>query len=304
VTGIQTRSVRTTDGLHLAVYEQGRPHGEAPTVVLIHGYPDNHTVWDGVAAFLERDHHVVRYDVRGAGASEGPTRTREYSLAQLADDLQAVIAVTSPGTPVHLLAHDWGSIQTWETVTDPAQRDLISSYTSISGPSLDMAAVWLRELRRHPRANLRQLLASYYVFAFQLPLLPELTIRSGLLDSLVNHSANIGVPPRAQTHERRPAKDALSGLELYRANFLARMIRPTASPTTVPVQVIAPLHDAHVTVELQTQAPAPYCTDFHWRTIDGNHWVVAQQPEPIARMAAEFIGYADGGPLPAGLAAP
>jgi pimeloyl-ACP methyl ester carboxylesterase len=301
VTALPTRTVRTSDGLDLAVYEQGRPPGEAPTVVLVHGYPDNHTVWDGVAAVLERDHHVVRYDVRGAGASQGPASTRGYALPQLADDLSAVLAATSPDAPVHLVAHDWGSIQSWESVTDPAKRDLISSYTSISGPSLDMAAVWLRELRQHPREGLRQLLASYYVFAFQLPVLPELTVRSGLLDRLVDQSANIGVPAASRTRRQRPAQDALSGLELYRANFLGRMRRPRPAPTTVPVQVIAPLHDVHVTVALQTEAPAAYCTDFHWRTVAGNHWVVAQRPELVAAMAAEFIAYADGGPLPAGL---
>ena len=36
----------------LAVYESGDP--TAPTVVAVHGYPDNHTVWDGVAALLAR----------------------------------------------------------------------------------------------------------------------------------------------------------------------------------------------------------------------------------------------------------
>jgi pimeloyl-ACP methyl ester carboxylesterase len=47
MTEVTKRLVETTDGLTLAVYEQGP--ADAETVVLIHGYPDNHSVWDGTA---------------------------------------------------------------------------------------------------------------------------------------------------------------------------------------------------------------------------------------------------------------
>jgi len=298
VTGPSTRTVRTSDGLDLAVYEQGDT--AAPTVVLIHGYPDDHHVWDGVATLLADDFHVVRYDVRGCGASQAPSGRRGYAMSRLADDLRVVIELTGGG-PAHLIAHDWGSIQTWAAVTDPQMRDLIASYTSISGPSLDMAAAWLRRIGEHPKDALRQLLASYYVFFFQLPVLPEATARSGMLDRLVDHSAHLGVPLEERRATRRPRKDLVNGIELYRANIMSRLARPKPTPTTVPVQVIAPTKDIHVSVPLQTQAPLPYCTDFGWRTVEGNHWVVEQDPETIATMAREHIAYAQGGPVPTGL---
>ena len=289
--------MRTSDGLDLAVYERGT----GATLVLVHGYPDDHSVWDGVAEVLETSFHVVQYDVRGTGASDAPLRREGYAMPQLAADLRAVIDAVSPEEPVHLAAHDWGSIQSWEAVTDPAMRDRLASYTSISGPSLDMAAAWLRDLADHPRDGLRQLLASYYVFAFQLPFLPELAARSGALDKLVNQSANIGIPPGRREHGRRPERDMVNGLELYRANMMGRLARPGRRSTTVSTQVIAPKHDVHVSVPLQTQAPAPYCTDLHTRVVKGNHWVVSNQPEMIAGMIADFARYADGGPLPDGL---
>lgn len=300
---LRTRTVRSTDGLNLAVYEQGPEQGPdqgadqgpeqgpepAETIVLVHGYPDDHTVWDGVADILARDFHVVRYDVRGQGASAAPATTGGYALPLLAHDLRSVVEATSPGAPVHLVAHDWGSIQSWEAVLDPTYRPLLRSFTSISGPSLDAAAAWLRRGFRHPRAALKQLAASYYVFAFQLPLLPESAARSGLLDKAVNHSANLGVEPSRRTHERRAERDLVNGIELYRANFLDRMLRPRLQTSSVPTQVIAPRHDAHVTVELQTQAPAPYLTDYRWEEIDGNHWVIAQQPGVIAEKIRTFV---------------
>jgi pimeloyl-ACP methyl ester carboxylesterase len=44
------RWVPATDGLDLAVYEAGDP--AAPTIVAIHGYPDNATIWDPVVELL------------------------------------------------------------------------------------------------------------------------------------------------------------------------------------------------------------------------------------------------------------
>ncbi|MBO0842513.1 MAG: alpha/beta fold hydrolase, partial [Nocardioides sp.] len=89
MTEVTERHVETSDGLTLAVYEQG-PR-KAPTVVLVHGYPDNHTVWDAVASTLAERFHVVAYDVRGTGRSGVPDSTAGYRLTQLSADFKSVI---------------------------------------------------------------------------------------------------------------------------------------------------------------------------------------------------------------------
>jgi pimeloyl-ACP methyl ester carboxylesterase len=298
-TGVRTSTVRTSDGLDLAVYEQGPL--DAPVVVLVHGYPDDHSVWDGVAERLATDRRVVRYDVRGSGRSETPSTTAGYALPQLADDLRTVIAAASPDAPVNLVGHDWGSIQAWEVVTDPTMRDRLTSYTSISGPSLGMTGAWLKRSREHRKETLRQMMSSYYILAFQLPVLPEALIRAGVLDRLVAHSGSIGVAPQDRREHPRSASDALHGLALYRANIRGKGARSRPRPTTVPVQVVAPRLDAHVTVALQTQAPVPYCTDFHWRVIRANHWAPVSAPDVVTDAITGFVAYAEGGPLPEGL---
>ena len=53
----------------IAVYEQGNPHG--PTVVLAHGWPDSHIVWDNVVPLLVDRFRVITYDNRGAGRLVG-----------------------------------------------------------------------------------------------------------------------------------------------------------------------------------------------------------------------------------------
>jgi len=288
-TAAPSRRVLSTDGVALAVYESGDPAN--PTVVAVHGYPDDHRVWDGVVALLADDFHVVTYDVRGTGRSEAPKEREGYRIPQLVDDLGAVLDATAPGEKVHLLAHDWGSIQSWSAVTDPRFADRLSDFTSISGPSLDMASDWLRRVDSHPLASLRQLVSSAYIGVFQAPFLPEAAVRAGILDKLVDRSvrAGIGGPVR---DEPRPRRDLLNGLELYRANFLGKVGRRSAPGRAVaPVQVLAPTHDPHVSSRLQREAPAPYVDVLVAHEIAGNHWVVVHRPELIAQHVRDFIAY-------------
>jgi len=76
----RARTVTTSDGLRLKVYVTAGPSADAPTVVLVHGYPDDHTVWDGVVGELKQHARVVTYDLRGAGQSDVPAKVADYRL--------------------------------------------------------------------------------------------------------------------------------------------------------------------------------------------------------------------------------
>ncbi|WP_051218132.1 alpha/beta fold hydrolase [Nocardioides insulae] len=290
-----TLRVSTTDGLSLAAFLHGGPAAEdaRPTVVLLHGYPDDHQVWDGVVSALAADHRVVTYDVRGAGASEAPRGRTGYRLTQLVADLEAVLDRVASEGAVHLVGHDWGSIAGWEAVAEPRVAERVSSFTSISGPGLDLAATWLRDVRGHPAASGLQLLESSYILAFQLPYLPELAIGRGVLDLLVGRSKSAGDDARPTDRPLR-RQDAAQGLGLYRANFFGRALRPEPRKITVPCQVLAPDDDVHVSSRLQREAPAPYCAHLVTHEIPGNHWVVEQDPDLIADRFREFEEYVAG----------
>lgn len=195
--------VTATDGVRLAVRVRG-PEA-APTVVCVHGYPDNASLWDGVAGLLAERFRVVTYDVRGAGASGKPGQRTAYRLDQLADDLATVVGAVQGEGRVHLLAHDWGAIQTWHAVTGEWLRGRVASFTSISGPDLDHAAHWFRAQLRGPtprrlRHALGQLLHSTYIAFFQLPFVPELAWRTGLLPRAI-----------AGSTQRRPRRSSPTG---------------------------------------------------------------------------------------------
>nr|WP_255375634.1 SDR family oxidoreductase [Saccharomonospora sp. CUA-673] len=210
-------------------------------------------------------------------------------LDRLAADLAAVLDAVCPDRPAHLLAHDWGSVQTWHAVTDERLRGRVASFTSVSGPCLDHVGHWFRTGLRSPSqwgAVLKQALHSTYVGFFQLPVVPELTIRSGLLARILRSS---------DPEEPAPStSDAVHGLNLYRANMTRRLSRPAERYADVPVQVLAPARDAYVTPPMHTRVER-WAPDLRVRHISGGHWVPRAAPERIARAAAELVDHVEGG---------
>jgi NAD(P)-dependent dehydrogenase (short-subunit alcohol dehydrogenase family)/pimeloyl-ACP methyl ester carboxylesterase len=304
---VPTRTtVTASDGITLAVHAYTEIDPQRPTVLAIHGYPDNHHLWDGVAEHLGGRYNLVAYDVRGAGESERPAARSDYRFSQLVSDIGTVIDSLGVGR-VHLLAHDWGSIQTWAAVTDATVMGKVASFTSISGPHLNYAGKFLRSART-PRGLVdvtRQFLASGYIWFFLTPGLPELLIRAGVGVKLVEAFGRIG-NSSTQTRPSDPVRstdDYVNGLNLYRANMPGPFLAPGAQlpDTTVPVQVLVPRMDMFVTPALQ-RFTGSIPLGSRVVPIEGGHWVVTARPDVIARLAAEWIDrHVSGG---AALAAP
>ncbi|OYV23745.1 MAG: short-chain dehydrogenase, partial [Mycobacterium sp. 20-66-4] len=140
--------VDSADGVRVAVYEEG--NAEGPTVVLVHGWPDSHVLWDGVVPLLAERFRIIRYDNRGVGLSSAPKPVSAYTMARFADDFAAVIGERSPGQPVHVLAHDWGSVGIWEFLKRPGAGDRVATFTSVSGPSQDQLVEYIFSGLRQP----------------------------------------------------------------------------------------------------------------------------------------------------------
>jgi NAD(P)-dependent dehydrogenase (short-subunit alcohol dehydrogenase family)/pimeloyl-ACP methyl ester carboxylesterase len=301
---VPTRHVRSGD-IRLAVYEQGGP--TAPTVLLVHGYPDTHAVWDDVAALLADRFHVVTYDVRGAGASDSPTALAEYQLAKLGADLLAVADAVSPDRPVHVVAHDWGSTQAWEAVTEPGSRRRIASFTSIAGPCLDHVGYWVRRrLTRPTPRNLRQLvgqqLRSWYIVAFQLPVLAPAIwkyVLAARWRAFLKQAE--GIQPRQGHPARTLRADAVRGIALYRANIIPTLTNPRPRPTEVPVQVIIPTGDRYVSPALAEDLERWVPTLWR-RELASRHWAPLSRSVAVARMISELIDHLDGKPASRSLA--
>ena len=64
--------------------------GEEPTIVLMHGFPDNLHLYDRLIPYLSPPRRVIAFDFLGWGASDKPTGY-PYTAANQVGDLDAVI---------------------------------------------------------------------------------------------------------------------------------------------------------------------------------------------------------------------
>jgi short-subunit dehydrogenase/pimeloyl-ACP methyl ester carboxylesterase len=298
-----TFGITASDGVNLAVHRYTEINTARPTILAIHGWPDNHHIWDAVAEeFCGRyagRYNFVAFDVRGAGESSRPAKRSGYAFRQLVSDIGAVI--DSLGVEqVHLLAHDWGSIQTWAAVTDNSVMGKAASFTSISGPHLQYAGAFLRS-GRTPKAVVqvaKQLIGSAYIGFFLCPGVPELAFRSRVGVKVVEAVERIGRSSTRSQHRKPPRSitDYVNGLNLYRENMPAPFLAagPQLPKTTVAVQVLVPRRDIFVTPALQRFTGA-IPAGGRVISIEGGHWVVTSRPEVIARLTGEWVDRNVGG---------
>ncbi|MFF2026398.1 SDR family oxidoreductase [Streptomyces sp. NPDC058171] len=299
--GARERRV-TTGGVELCVAELGDP--ARPTVVLVHGYPDSKEVWSEVAARLADRHgcHVVLYDVRGHGGSTAPRPLRGgFTLEKLTDDFLAVVDAVSPGRPVHLVGHDWGSVQSWEFVTAARAEGRIASFTSVSGPSLDHLGHWLKRRAARPTPRrLAQLLGqaakSWYVTALRVPGLPERVWHGPVGRRWPAFLARAEKVPPGDYPTRSTPSDGAHGAWLYRDNVRSRTRSPRADAHAhAPVQLVVPLRDAYLSPSLYDDLDQ-WVPDLTRRTVDTGHWAPRTRPDLLATWIADFVTAHEKGP--------
>jgi haloalkane dehalogenase len=87
----QSMKVSRADGQQLAVREFNPAlRGKGPTVVLLHGFPDNQHLYDLLIPSLTPTHHVISFDFLGWGDSAKPAG-HLYNVASQRADLDAVV---------------------------------------------------------------------------------------------------------------------------------------------------------------------------------------------------------------------
>lgn len=266
----------------------------------MHGYPDHQGVWDAVIPHLLPHADVLTYDVRGVGRSQAPASRAGYRLEHLRADLDAVVDTASTRAgDVHLLAHDWGSIQAWQGVTADGPASRVESFTSISGPCLDHVLRWYARSLTAPggtgerlsRAGTlgRQLASSLYIPFFRVPPLAEGAIRSGVLPRFLAWAGEAVEALSGGTYIRS-TRELVGGLEWYRANIAARhdATESTNGPrrTDVPTLVVVPTRDPYVRSAMAT-CGEPFTARFTTRSLEAGHWVILSHPQQVAQLVLQ-----------------
>ncbi|AWB92876.1 alpha/beta fold hydrolase [Aeromicrobium chenweiae] len=213
----------THAGMTFDVIDSGPLDGTP--VVLLHGFPQRAASWSKVSDLLNAEGmRTYALDQRGYSPGARPTSRFAYSMGELVGDVTALI--DEIGQPVHLVGHDWGSAVAWAVAG--SHPDLVRSLTAVSVA--------------HPTAFMKsmvsssQILRSYYMLLFQLPVVPEhlLSRRDGLGEKMLRAAGMDR--DMIETYRREIVADGAlpGGLGYYRSILLGGkdLGRKVSVPTT------------------------------------------------------------------------
>lgn len=98
--------------------------GHGAPVLLVHGFPLNHTMWDAQIAALAARFRVIAPDVRGFGQSPlgSVDPQRGISMEQYADELVELLDAIGIGEPIVLAGFSMGGYIAWQFVRKYPER--------------------------------------------------------------------------------------------------------------------------------------------------------------------------------------
>ncbi|MGB5934331.1 MAG: alpha/beta fold hydrolase [Ornithinimicrobium sp.] len=258
----------THEDLRFAVCDQG-PLGGAP-VVLLHGFPQDHTTWNAVVAHLgAAGLRTLALEQRGYGQHNAPRDVSRYSLNVLAADVLAMLDAAGVER-AHVVGHDWGGAVAWQLA---GTSDRVLTMTSLSTPH---PVALVRSMVRS-----RQALSSYYMALFQLPALPE-RVLAAKLHSMYRKT---GLSPAdADRYAARFAEPSqLTGpINWYRAMLRHRVTTPRSR---VPTTYLWGRRDFALGPVAARATADLVRADYRFLEIEAGHWL----PETVPVIIAEEV---------------
>lgn len=269
--------------LHMAT--AGPESGEL--VILLHGFPEFWYGWRHQIPFLaEAGYRVWAPDQRGYNISDKPIGVRAYALGHLASDVVALLDRAEVAR-AHVVGHDWGAAVGWHVASNYPER--VQSLVAINVPHPMV-------MRHHLLHDWRQLLRSWYMFLFQLPVIPEklLSLRryQDLIQGLVRSA-------RADTWTREDlalyreawaqpwAMHAM--INWYRAALACPVHYPESLHLEMPVLVLWGMQDQFLGAEMG-QESAALCQGGVWKPIpQATHWVHHEEPALVNAAVGEWL---------------
>ncbi len=271
----------TRDGLTFDVIDSGPSDGDV--VLLLHGFPQTGSSWSKVTSVLN-DHgfRTIAPTQRGYSPGARPRGRRAYRISELTEDAAALIDRVGRG-PVHLVGHDWGSAVAWSLAA--SRPDLVRTFTSVSVPH---PGAFIASMTRS-----RQLLESWYMFAFQVPRLPEYLVRHNpdRFESLLSKG---GLTAEEAAVIRRDVVDTgalTGGMNWYRAMMLGA---PSDLKRRVRVPTTHVWSDGDFALDRAgAELAGRYVTaDYRLVVFEGvSHWIPDQRPAELADVILDRIGH-------------
>ncbi|MDX2143856.1 MAG: alpha/beta hydrolase [Rhodospirillaceae bacterium] len=97
---LEFSTVKGQGDVPLVVVQTGNKQG--PAILFIHGYSQSYLSWEKQLndPALQKDFHLIAFDLRGHGASAKPSDPKDYTSVAWGGDVAAVIAATGNRRPV------------------------------------------------------------------------------------------------------------------------------------------------------------------------------------------------------------
>ena len=275
------------NGLRLHYVSQG----QGPLALLLHGFPEFWYSWRHQLPFLARKFLTVAPDLRGYNTSDKPRGVKHYLLEELMGDARGLIQTFGEGKAT-VIGHDWGGVIALNLAA--FYPESVERLVIMNAPHV---LAYLRELRRNPK----QRKMSRYVFYFQVPGLPERTIRRSDFQALERIFSRWVYRKESFTPEDiRKFKQAMgqpgcltAAINYYRGLFrdpsALRRLR-NYPKIEAPTLIIWGENDRALSRELIEGLDPYFTTPPQIRTIPRcSHWVQQEQPERVNELLGEFL---------------
>lgn len=273
---------------------------DAPPVILLHGFPESHSTWRGLAPLLEDRFRLIMPDLRGFGDSDRPQDVADYATDTLVADLLA-LADTLGVERFALVGHDWGGAIAWAAAIRGDAR--IERLAIINSPH-----PWI--FQKSLIEDQAQRAASQYITAFRTSGM-EAAIEAMGFDAFFDKSfakhvdlARISPEERARTIADWSRPGALTAmLNWYRASHLIvpppgvtvpipDWVLRLAPKIRIPVRVIWGLEDKAL-LPIQLVGIGEVGDDVEVVPLKGvGHFAPWEAPEAVAAALAPFLAEA------------
>jgi len=275
-----------TNGVRLHCAIAGPVDGDL--VIALHGFPEFWRGMTGVIVSLARaGYRVVAPDQRGYNLSEKPEGIDAYNVDEMALDVVGIIDAMGRES-AHVVGHDWGAAVAWWLALTRPERVRRLVVINVPHPS-----VFAREVR----GNKKQMRKSWYIFAIQVPAVPE-RVAFGRrtrqrFSRAIAGTANPGsFTPDYLAHLREAwaQPGAAQGmLNWYRASVRRRPGRLADKRVHVPTLIIWGRKDVALS-DSMVQPSADLCDDVRVEWFDdATHWVLHDEPERTSALILDFL---------------
>lgn len=257
-------------------------------VILLHGFPEFWYSWRHQIVALSDEYTVVAPDMRGYNLSDKPPQVEDYQIDKLVDDVGGLIRHFGRENAA-VIGHDWGASVAWAVAAK--HPEYLWKLGALQVPPIP---VWKKN------QTFKQFLASWYMFFFQIPRLPEWLMSRNdytvLARGLKGSTAERGVFSDQDIAEYKKAwsepRALTSAINYYRANILKRLFGKTTNPAKIKVPTIFIYGEKDTAVLPETVKGIGEMIDAPFEEFfipDAGHWVQQEAAETVTQILREFL---------------